>query len=602
MKKGARKQTLVFLLTFLLAAHTLPASVYAAGSSQSQAQGAVKILTVRITANQKAVTPDDPNISFRVLAVAESGEGSDCLAVVALKGSATLSLPAGDYTLEAEGPDTIKIGGTIYTLSAVKALPATTEITIKAGETKQYAFTFDYVPPEGTLSDSEAVAADTRSITWAKIKGANAGKKKVTSKLALPASGPNGSAIAWSSSDNSVITSSGAVTRPAAGKGDAQVTLTATVSKGGQSKTKAFNLTVKAQEGGSLSDKEAVEAGAQALSWALIRGQNEKQGDVRYKLVLPLAGENGTSIAWSSTAPSTIAPDGTVKRPASAEAGAAKATLTATIKKGSESKTVAFELTVPPLQTDNTDAAVDAKAAADDKRALGWDAIKSFNKSESQVSSNLSLLSKGPNGSTITWSSSDTSAISTDGTVRRPAAGQPGKAVVLTARIQKGSASEEVRFSLTVLAQETTPSSEGAAKTALGLTGKKQLDADRAALTWDAVKGFNKGQKAVSCNLALPSFGPNGSKIVWASSDPAVVTDSGEVLRPAAGETDKAVSLMATLSNDEGVTTLAFDITVKAEKSPHTGDDGMAGPWLAATVAFAVFGACLACWRRKLAA
>ncbi|MDO3408427.1 family 43 glycosylhydrolase [Saccharibacillus sp. CPCC 101409] len=70
--------------------------------------------------------------------------------------------------------------------------------------------------------------------------------------LNLPVSGTRGAAIAWTSSNPSVVAGTGKVTRPAAGKGDAGVTLTATISHGTAKKTKSFKVTVAQQAQGPL--------------------------------------------------------------------------------------------------------------------------------------------------------------------------------------------------------------------------------------------------------------------------------------------------------------------------------------------------------------
>ena len=62
-----------------------------------------------------------------------------------------------------------------------------------------------------------------------------------TRNLALP-SLPG---VTWSTSDPAVITAQGEVTRPAAGRGDAQATLTATFTHRGLTESKAFPVTVK---------------------------------------------------------------------------------------------------------------------------------------------------------------------------------------------------------------------------------------------------------------------------------------------------------------------------------------------------------------------
>lgn len=68
----------------------------------------------------------------------------------------------------------------------------------------------------------------------------------VKNNITLPAKGASGSSIKWSSSDESVLTSAGVVTRPAAGKNDVKVTLTAELTFGEFKETKTFEVTVEA--------------------------------------------------------------------------------------------------------------------------------------------------------------------------------------------------------------------------------------------------------------------------------------------------------------------------------------------------------------------
>lgn len=78
--------------------------------------------------------------------------------------------------------------------------------------------------------------------------------------IELPSKGSKaGSEITWSSSNESVITKDGKVTRPASGESDAKVTLTATVKKGEVTITKEFNVTVTAQK--DMTDLEYFDSG-----------------------------------------------------------------------------------------------------------------------------------------------------------------------------------------------------------------------------------------------------------------------------------------------------------------------------------------------------
>ena len=66
-----------------------------------------------------------------------------------------------------------------------------------------------------------------------------------TSALTRDLSLPTPPGVAWSTSDPTVVTAQGAVTRPAAGQGDAPATLTATFTHRGLTDTKSFPITVK---------------------------------------------------------------------------------------------------------------------------------------------------------------------------------------------------------------------------------------------------------------------------------------------------------------------------------------------------------------------
>lgn len=68
----------------------------------------------------------------------------------------------------------------------------------------------------------------------------------VKDDILLPTVGVSGSAISWRSSNEGVLSASGAVVRPAAGEADAEVTLTALLSYAGYQKEKAFHVRVEA--------------------------------------------------------------------------------------------------------------------------------------------------------------------------------------------------------------------------------------------------------------------------------------------------------------------------------------------------------------------
>lgn len=94
---------------------------------------------------------------------------------------------------------------------------------------------------------AQVVHSDWRALTFPMTR--------LTEDVILPVSGASGSAIAWASSDEAVLTTGGVITRPAAGESDAPVTLTATLTYGDCSMEKMFELIVEAQPAFSdLSD------------------------------------------------------------------------------------------------------------------------------------------------------------------------------------------------------------------------------------------------------------------------------------------------------------------------------------------------------------
>ncbi|MEU6353901.1 family 43 glycosylhydrolase [Streptomyces sp. NPDC047072] len=79
---------------------------------------------------------------------------------------------------------------------------------------------------------------------------------------------------------------------------------------------------------------------------------------------------------------------------------------------------------------------------------------------------------------------------------------------------------------------------------------------------------------AVTADLDLPKSGTaGGSTITWASDNTAVVSDSGKVTRPAAGEPDGHATLTATLTKGSASDTKSFDVTVLPDFDDQTATD-----------------------------
>lgn len=145
----------------------------------------------------------------------------------------------------------------------------------------------------------------------------------VQANLALPATGANGSAITWASSAPQTISTSGVVTRPAASAGNATVTLTATITSGSETRSKAFTATVLSMAG----DQQVVDAAAAGLTIPDLT-------DVRGNITIPAA-PAGTSISWTSSDPAVVSTAGVVTR----QSADRTVTLRATVTKNSATAT-----------------------------------------------------------------------------------------------------------------------------------------------------------------------------------------------------------------------------------------------------------------------
>jgi beta-xylosidase len=182
----------------------------------------------------------------------------------------------------------------------------------------------------GYVSDLERVQTDAAALDLGDTSA-------VTADLSLPTKGANDTTITWTSSDPALVSTTGQVTRPAPKTSDAPVTLTATVSKGTESATREFAVTVLEDD----SDVVKVAQAAEALTLPDV-------SDVRGNLTLPATGLHGATITWRSTNPSVITATGEVTRPAYGSK-AQRLELLATLTVGSKSRTKAFHAVVPPL-------------------------------------------------------------------------------------------------------------------------------------------------------------------------------------------------------------------------------------------------------------
>lgn len=162
---------------------------------------------------------------------------------------------------------------------------------------------------------------------------------------------------------------------------------------------------------------------------------------VAANLNLPATGSNNTTITWNSSNPAVISNLGVVVRPANGS-NSATVVLTATIAKNFVSETKTFTATVIPSLSDQDVVLLDSNNLT-------------LSGNLTNLRSNLTLPSGGAEGSTVTWSSSNTAILSNAGAiVTRPAHGSGNAAVVMTATIKKGSVTTTKTFNVSVAEDE----------------------------------------------------------------------------------------------------------------------------------------------------
>lgn len=173
-----------------------------------------------------------------------------------------------------------------------------------------------------------------------------------------------------------------------------------------------------------------------------------------------------------------------------------------------------------------------------------------------QLSTNVTLPSKGQWDSTITWQSDKPQFVSGAGVVTKPTHTQGDQAVLLTATIAYGGLTDTKVFTVNV--EKLPPSGEE-----MVLEDKNALSIDH--LDQDAdTTGIQ-----VLTNVVLPSVGDiRNSTITWESSNPPYFHSSGVVTQPEFIIGDIVITLTATLTNGSAIETKAFSLTVPALPEP----------------------------------
>lgn len=156
----------------------------------------------------------------------------------------------------------------------------------------------------------------------------------VRGDVTLPTVLGQGITGSWATSDASLISAAGRVTRPAAGASDASLTLTLTATRSGVSRTFDYPATVRAM----LSDADAARADADAIVLP------PNKDNLRSFIALPGSTLEGSTITWESSDPSWLTSSGRVRRLSDTGAEKHEVILTANVSRGKA--TVSRDFTV----------------------------------------------------------------------------------------------------------------------------------------------------------------------------------------------------------------------------------------------------------------
>lgn len=375
---------------------------------------------------------------------------------------------------------------------------------------------------KGTVSDTKnsplilihQPITDLEAVTLAKDKLNIVGVlSAIDGDVVLETSGEHGVSISWESNSDAV-SASGIVTRPSFSIGNQVVQLKATITKGSESVTKVFEVTVLKLP---ITDAESVANVKQGLDLG-------DTSAVTSNLTLPTE-IDGVTITWSSSG-DAISNTGVIN-PSDYTGNDKTATLIATFTKGDASDTKEFTIVVPKLPI------TDAQKVAVDKEEIN---IGLFGDALLEITNDITLPTTGVTyASTITWESNNTALLSNTGEVTRPSYTTGGKLVTIVGTIINGSATDTIEMVLGIKH--------------LDMAGDEMIADAQNRLDFDDIKGSNTAMDNIVSNLSLPSnlIVENGSNVLikWESTPSALIDSNGMIHAPSFTDGNAMVILKA---------------------------------------------------------
>ncbi|QYK03053.1 LamG-like jellyroll fold domain-containing protein [Shewanella psychrotolerans] len=379
--------------------------------------------------------------------------------------------------------------------------------------------------------------------------------------ISLPTEATRGATITWSSSNDAVIRPDGKVLRPNAGEGDQVVTLTATIMVNGEQVVKTYQVTVLARQ---IYNRIANYRFDNSLEDSLgLFDDGQPTGDRLFKTADNIEyaiGFDGQALSLDG-AHGVLLPSGLIS---------------------SNEYTVSFWAN-PTVNTKYTTAffgAVDEYDVdeSDDKTSDNW----------------ISFVPQSWDDNTMLWSNNTRDGVWFDGSAeeRIPENSWSHMAFSFDKGLVKVYINGVEKFSGGNLRDFFT-GNEGVF--ALGVNYWNtpfnglidEFNVYEASLTADEVKALDIDKlpdsellasateildlgdlTAVKEDLDLPITGPYAASIVWTSSEPTIISETGKVTLPGREETDKQVTLTATLKLAGEMSTKVFTATVKSKAPP----------------------------------
>ena len=170
---------------------------------------------------------------------------------------------------------------------------------------------------------------------WQKLSLADT--TDITSDIQLPLSAAGEVVISWTSSHPDIISHQGKVERPAAGSDTAHVVLRASLSKAEDTLYKHFEISVLP----FFSPEISVQRDLEALPFS------ELENTVKYKLHLPSAGAEGSSLSWISDNTAYLSHEGDLLQQARAGEADVLLNLQVTARKEQAEDSRTFVLRIP---------------------------------------------------------------------------------------------------------------------------------------------------------------------------------------------------------------------------------------------------------------